>query len=247
MADQKKWFKLWTSVISDDDFDPSRPGGLIGLGRFAALGAYTALHGERGIVEIMADTLFRVTQARTLDELRRDLALKNVSFEEGKNRHGKITVTWHKWTKYQEDSTQAERAKASRSKRRGEERRIEEKRVEEKARGARERGEPVESQDFGLGERDPSVIVGADLWGKLESHWQSRGKVVSIYQRELLAAKLAELKEKGQPPRLVVEKTLRSGWMNLHELDPEEIPSDGNVVTFEDIRKRAEARLRGEG
>lgn len=126
MADQRKWFKVWTSIVSDDDFDPSRSSGLIGLGRFAILGAYTALHGQRGVVQIMPDTLFRITQAHTLDDLRADLALKNVHFEEGKNRHGKVTVTWAKWKKYQEDSTQAERAKKSRSKRRGEEIRREE-------------------------------------------------------------------------------------------------------------------------
>ncbi len=129
-ADQKRWFKVWTSILSDDDFDPGR--GLTSIGRFSMLGAYTALHGEKGVVEIMPDTLFRLAQAQSLDDLRNDLACKNILFEEGKNRHGKITVTWEKWIKYQEDSTQAERAKASRSKRRGEERREEDIRREEK-------------------------------------------------------------------------------------------------------------------
>ena len=130
MSDQKKWFKVWTSILSDDDFDPDR--GLVSIGRFTMLGAYAALHGQRGVVEIMPDTLFRLTQAASLDELRCDLACKNMSFEEGKNRHGKITVTWSKWVKFQEDSTQAQRAKTSRSKRRREERRSEEIRTEEK-------------------------------------------------------------------------------------------------------------------
>jgi hypothetical protein len=136
MGDQKRWFKVWTSITSDDDFDSLRPGGLLSLGRFTILGAYTALHGERGILEIMPDTLFRllnITDHVTgLVTIRGDLAFKNVSFEEGKNRHGKITVTWTKWVKYQEDSTQAERQKASRIKRRGEEKRREEIREEEK-------------------------------------------------------------------------------------------------------------------
>jgi hypothetical protein len=48
------------------------------------------------------------------------------SFEEWCARHGDFTVTWKNWTKFQRDSTQAQRAKASRSKRRGEERRGEE-------------------------------------------------------------------------------------------------------------------------
>lgn len=132
MADQKRWFKVWTSITSDDDFDPSRLGGLLSLGRFSILGAYTALHGEHGVVEIMPDTLFRLLDVTDLVTVRNDLAFKNVSFEEGKNRHGKITVTWAKWVKYQEDSTQAERQKTSRSKRRREEIRREEIRREER-------------------------------------------------------------------------------------------------------------------
>ena len=132
MADQKRWFKVWTSIISDDDFDPARIGGLLGLGRFAMLGAYTALHGTRGTLEVMPDTLLRLTNAANIDELRSELALKNVSFEEGKNRYGKVTVTWEKWLTYQEDSTAKERMKTLRAKRRGEERREEEKRGEEK-------------------------------------------------------------------------------------------------------------------
>lgn len=126
MADQLRWFKVWTSIISDDDFDPVRAGNLNGLGRMCMLGAYTALHGRKGIVKIMQDTLLRLLQAHNLDELRHDIALKNVSFEEGKNHHGKITVTWDKWIKYQLDSTQAQRQQTSRSKRREEERREEE-------------------------------------------------------------------------------------------------------------------------
>ncbi len=126
MADQKKWFKVWTSITSDDDFDPSRQGGLIGLGRFAILGAYTALHGEKGKVDILPATLFRLLQVQNIDELSCELALKNVSFEEGKNRYGKIVVTWKNWQKYQEDSTAKDRMKTLRAKRRGEEKRREE-------------------------------------------------------------------------------------------------------------------------
>ncbi len=135
MADQKRWFKVWTSILSDDDFDPGR--GLNSIARFVMLGAYTALHGSWGVVEIMPDTLFRLMQIDNLSDLRRDLACKNITFEEGKNRHGKITVTWAKWTKYQEDSTQSERAKTARAKRRREEKRGEETR--------RDTLEPVEN------------------------------------------------------------------------------------------------------
>lgn len=130
MADQKRWFKVWTSVVSDDDFDTTRAGGLVSLGRFSMLGAYTALHGEKGVLEIMPDTLLKLTQAGTLDELKSDLAFKNVVFSEGQNRHGKISVTWQKWRKYQEDHTAKER-QASRRKRREEKIREDERRKDE--------------------------------------------------------------------------------------------------------------------
>lgn len=128
MADNKKWFKVWTAILADDDFDSQRPGTLENIGRFALLGAYTALQGEAGRVEVMPDTLYRMLQVQNLDELKSVLLLKNVHFEEGKNRYGKIIVTWNKWKKYQEDSTAAERMKALRSKKRREEKREEEKR-----------------------------------------------------------------------------------------------------------------------
>ncbi|HXN06305.1 MAG TPA: hypothetical protein VN944_04470 [Nitrospiria bacterium] len=133
MADLKRWFKVWTAILSDDDFDPSRPGTLESIGRFSLLGAYMALHGERGVVDIMPDTLFRLMQVKNLDELRSQMTLKNIVFEEGKNRYGKITVTWGKWSKFQEDSSVAERMKLLRNKRREEEIRKEEIREDGKS------------------------------------------------------------------------------------------------------------------
>lgn len=125
MSDQKKWFKLWTSILSDDDFNPDDHG-LLRLGRFCLLGAYLALHGNKGVAVISEKLLLRYTQCDNIDTLRADFMHKNIVFEECKNRHGRITVTFHKWVKYQEDSTQAKRQQVSRSKKRGEEKRGEE-------------------------------------------------------------------------------------------------------------------------
>jgi len=119
---------VWTSIVSDDDFDPSRPEGLEAVGRFCILGAYTALHGNKGVVDIAPATLFRLMNVQSLDEIRGNSTFTNVSFEEGKNRYGKVTVTWQKWQKYQVDSTVAERMRELRSKKRREEKRGEERR-----------------------------------------------------------------------------------------------------------------------
>lgn len=126
MADLLKWFKVWTAINSDDDFEPVTEEDLADIGRWTLLGAMTAEHGTKGVLEIRPETLNRLTLVRNLDELRCKKVFKNVSFEEGKNRYGKVTVTWAKWSKFQVDSTAALRQKTSRLKRRGEERRREE-------------------------------------------------------------------------------------------------------------------------
>ena len=142
MADQKKWFKVWTSILSDDDFDCSTQEGRDRLARFVWLGAYSALHGNSGKTDIDKDFLLSRLGITDLSRLSVTLACKHVSFEEGKNHHGKTSVTVAKWVKYQQDSTQAERQRASRSKRRGEERRGEETRGEG--------GEPTQFESFSV-------------------------------------------------------------------------------------------------
>lgn len=120
MADQARWFKFWCSAPSDDDLQalpvPDR-------WAWVVFGAYTKLHGTGGRVSVSPSNMalageMGVTVADLLSCIKR---LPHMSVQESENRHGTITVTWHNWTKYQEDSTQAERAKASRSKKRREE------------------------------------------------------------------------------------------------------------------------------
>ena len=126
MADLKRWFKVWTTILSDSDFDPERPGTMEDLGKFVWLGAYVAQHGDSGTASIAKDTLFRKMRVTALSQLTSRLALHNVLFEEGKTRHGDITVILKNWHKYQVDTTMAERQQRSRAKKRGEERRREE-------------------------------------------------------------------------------------------------------------------------
>ena len=125
MADQKRWFKVWTSIVANGRFAEMT---LEDIGRWTLLGAATALDGDRGRLEVPGQAkelcrLLRVDDIRAAkDALKR---LRSVQFEEGENRHGELSVTWKNWQKYQEDSTQAARQKTSRSKRRGEEKRRE--------------------------------------------------------------------------------------------------------------------------
>jgi hypothetical protein len=125
MADNGKWFKVWTSILADPDFQALS---LDQIARWVLLGAMTKLVGTRGVL-----TLPPGPPPRHLAELLRcppaDLegvlnALPNVSVTPSQNRHGARAVTFANWIKYQEDSTMAARAKKSRSKKRRDEKRV---------------------------------------------------------------------------------------------------------------------------
>ena len=128
MSDQKKWFKVWTAILSDWRFDPITENNLTDLGRFAWLGAYAALHGDSGYFSLPTAYLLAKLHVTDLLQLNSVTALSNISFEESKTHDGETTVTIKKWSKYQEDSTVAERMRALRNKRRGEEKRRDKKR-----------------------------------------------------------------------------------------------------------------------
>jgi uncharacterized phage protein (TIGR02220 family) len=120
MADQARWFKLWCSAPGDDTLQNLAP-----ALRWAwvAFGAHTKLHGTRGHILVSpSNAVLAAEMGVPVDALKPTIAvLPHVQIEEGTNRHGSFTVTWNNWTKYQEDSTQAERQRASRAKRRREE------------------------------------------------------------------------------------------------------------------------------
>jgi len=124
VADQARWFKLWCSAPADDDLQTLPP-----ALRWAwvAFGAYTKLHGTHGRVTIHSTNgALAAEMGVTVEVLIDTLSLlPHMRVEPVQNRHGEFTVTWDNWVKYQEDSTQAERARTSRSKKRREEKRKE--------------------------------------------------------------------------------------------------------------------------
>ncbi len=123
MADLKRWFKVWTTILEDPHFQELS---LEDIGRWVLLGAMTASVGVAGQLDVPG-TGRRVCEALRLPDLEAVKKLlerlPSIILEEGKKRHGDFAVTWSNWHKFQVDSTMAERAQASRSKRRGEEKR----------------------------------------------------------------------------------------------------------------------------
>jgi hypothetical protein len=144
MADQKRWFKVWASILADPHFGELE---LEDVGRWALLGAYMAMHGTHGTLTVPGEgrTFCSVLRVTDLKAARAALErLPNVTVdvranvhetsaetarnEEGQNRYGEFTVTLRNWRTYQDDSTARERMKTLRSKRRGEERRRDKRR-----------------------------------------------------------------------------------------------------------------------
>ena len=133
MGDQKRWFKLWHTILDDDDILSLSP---TDRWAFAALGCYLVVHGHLGRVMISPRNpalavAFGCGPEALLDTLKR---LPHVRVENTQSDNGKIAVIMENWTKYQEDSTIYKRVKAFRKRHdvtviRGEERRREEKRV----------------------------------------------------------------------------------------------------------------------
>lgn len=130
MADNKKWFKVWTSILADPDLWTLS---LEDIGRWTMLGALTALHGINGVLTTSEKALLTFLRCNGTEIENTLIALHNVSVEYAKNSNGTFTVTFLNWQKYQEDSTVAERQKRFRDKKSNGLRR-EEKRGEEKRR-----------------------------------------------------------------------------------------------------------------
>lgn len=126
-SDQKRWFKLYASLLTDQDIlllDTAD------RWRWVALALYTNIHGKSGRIEI--DTRHPVLAAAMSCAPGKDLEdaifrLPKVSVERVEKHPGKIIVTFRKWVKYQHDDS-AKRKRMSRS--RGEESRVEEIREE---------------------------------------------------------------------------------------------------------------------
>lgn len=126
MADQKKWFKVWSTIL----IDPHHANmSLEDVGRWTRLGAMIVSSGEAGELKIIppAKPFLVAMDCPDLNAAKSAIKmLPNTVIEEGRNDNGSFTVIMKNWFKYQVDSTAYDRLKRSRCKRRGEEKRVEE-------------------------------------------------------------------------------------------------------------------------
>lgn len=123
MADQKKWFKVWGSILVDPSLSRLS---LADMGRWVRLGAYMTTSGERGKLIIIAPAPMLLLAMEVESLMDAKMALKrlpNVSINDLNNDNGDFVVIMRNWFKYQVDSTAYERVKRSRRKKRVEEKR----------------------------------------------------------------------------------------------------------------------------
>ena len=111
MADQKRWFKVWNSILTDPTFLITP---LDNIGRWVLLGALISLHGKNGRLAIEREALkqiLRLKNDNADDNAMITFDLKNIEFRRDENDNGKIIVIMKNWAKYQKDSTSYKRLK----------------------------------------------------------------------------------------------------------------------------------------
>lgn len=119
MADQGRWFKVWTSIVDDDDFEEMS---LQDIGRWVLLGAHLKLRGQQGRILIPypathLQKLFRVPSYSELITILHKMHGVNVHENVNGTNIVNIFIEMPNWSKYQHDSTVAERVKRHRVKR----------------------------------------------------------------------------------------------------------------------------------
>ncbi len=111
MSDNKKWFKVWASILIDPDFD-SLHNQTIGV--WLRLGALVSSQGKSGKITISKDQLLKRAHLLQADKsVTQDIIknLKKINLFVTEDAMGKVTVTFKKWYKYQAFSESYDRVK----------------------------------------------------------------------------------------------------------------------------------------
>ena len=156
MADQKKWFKVWTSILSNANFAEMS---LEDIGRWTLLGAAIALDGDKGTLEIPGEgkELCRILRVKDLAEAAYTLKRIKSAALEVQKASGAKSVRYRNWYTYQEDSRRLERRSRT-AQRRGEEKRSKEP-PNPPLTGKTDREKPGRDQTVGALERRIQLLI----------------------------------------------------------------------------------------
>ena len=127
MADNKKWFKIWTTILTDPHLFTIP---LEDFARWFILGALMASHGNNGKITVSKKQLCNLFRSDNDNDMKNSLNnMPNITWS---NDNATITVIMERWFKYQVDSTGYDRLKKTRKKQNDNGTRREEKRREKK-------------------------------------------------------------------------------------------------------------------
>ena len=127
MADNKKWFKIWTTILTDPHLFTIP---LEDFARWFILGALMATHGTGGSITVSKKQLCNLFRSDNDNDMKNSLNnMPNITWS---NDNDTITVIMNKWSKYQVDSNTYERLVKHRKKVNDNGARREEKRREKK-------------------------------------------------------------------------------------------------------------------
>jgi hypothetical protein len=155
MADQGRWFKLWTSTISDPDL---RNLPLADFARWCRFGVFLKLHGSDGQITLRSPgiALQELFEVHTFEDAITVLhTFPNCTVLPVTESSVTYSVTWRNWHKYQDDNSldrtrrwrERTRLGVTPKKRREEMRRDKEKKYQEKKADPAENGVDFEEQN----------------------------------------------------------------------------------------------------
>jgi hypothetical protein len=216
MADNKKWFKVFNSILTDPSF-LDLP--VEKIGQWTLLGALISLHGNGGKITIKEATLAKLLRIRNDNNMdlflpRNDnandniLVLPNVEMKRDESDNGKVTVIMKNWSKYQLDSTGYERLKRHRAKQNDNGVR-EDKKREDKTKTRKK----IKDVVFVL----PDWIQ-KESWESFIEMRNKMKKPATEKAKVLVVEELVKLKARGHDPEKVLAQSIRNNYQDVYAL-----------------------------
>jgi len=209
MADNGRWFKLWTTAPHDPHLANLS---LEDFARWCLFGTYLKVHGKNGVISITdpANSLQQIFRLKSFNDVIMSIKLfPNCDVQITQNSSvtpvTTVTVTWHNWLKYQGDFS-GDRVAKFRSVKRTKKRREENKK--------RIRKEDITPLKSPLGFELPDWIP-VEQWNDFLEMRKSIRKPLKIAGIKAAIKKLGEFKEHGEDLQKVLEQSILSSYQGL--------------------------------
>lgn len=208
MADGKRWFKVWTSILSDPSFDELKNEY---AGVWVKLGALIAKHGCNGNISVTKQQFLKRTNSteKELDEIQTNL--RNVNIDITASCNGNISVTFTNWRKYQVNTDSYERVKKWREKHS----------VTKVCNASKEKEKDKDKEKEKDKEKKKNILapnfIDSELWNSFLSMRKQLRKPATYRAQELLIDKLRKFKETGIDPNDALKQSIERGYTGIFE------------------------------